>query len=157
MEIGISENISDLISSGEVLTLANSKYVLIEIPYVSLPNGLEEIIFEIITAGYIPVLAHPERNRELHTEPRRILDFMERGALSQITTGSLCGDWGYAAKQCSEEFAKMDAIFSVASDGHSAVDRPPDMQSGLKVLEAIVGRDKTLSILSNSEEIIMKN
>lgn len=157
MEIGISENLVDLLTSGRVLTLANSKYVLIEIPYISLPFGLEEIVFEIISAGYIPILAHPERNKELHSNPKRILDLLERGALTQITTGSLCGDWGDGAKRCSTEFARMDAIFSVASDGHSAISRPPDMVSGLEVLEDLVGRKKVLEILSNSEKIIMKN
>ncbi|NIP39090.1 MAG: tyrosine protein phosphatase [Candidatus Dadabacteria bacterium] len=157
MEIGIIENLAELIKSGQVLTLAGSSYVLIEIPYISLPFGLEEIIFEIVSAGYMPVLAHPERNKELHAEPERILDLIDRGALAQITTGSLCGDWGDGAKNCSEQFAKMEAIFSVASDGHSAVSRPPDMQSGLKALENLVGKQKVAKILSNSEKIIRKS
>ena len=157
MEVGISENLVDLLNSGEILTLANSKYVLIEIPYISLPFGLEEIVFEIISAGYIPLLAHPERNKELQTNPGRILDLIDRGALAQITAGSLCGDWGDNAKDCSVEFANMDAIFAVASDGHSSNSRPPEMLSGLRVLESLVGEDKVLEILSNSEKIIRKN
>lgn len=157
MEVGISENLVDLLNSGEILTLANSNYVLIEIPFMSLPFGLEEIVFEIISAGYIPLLAHPERNRDLHANPARILDLIERGALTQITTGSLCGDWGENAKDCSMKFANMDAIFSVASDGHSSSSRPPEMLTGLKVLESLIGEDKVLEILTNSEKIITKN
>jgi protein-tyrosine phosphatase len=124
---------------------------------MSLPFGLEEIIFEIISAGYIPLLAHPERNKELQANPSRILDLIERGALTQITTGSLCGDWGEYAKQCSIEFANKDSIFTVASDGHSSSSRPPEMLEGLKVLESIIGENKVLEILSNSEKIIRKN
>ncbi len=156
MEIGISENLVSLLNSGEILTLANSSYVLIEIPFISIPFGLEDIIFEIISAGYLPLLAHPERNKALHSNPERILDLIDRGALTQITTGSLCGDWGEGAKECSVEFAKMDGIFTVASDGHSSDSRPPEMAEGIEVLEDLVGEDKVLEILSNSEKIITK-
>jgi len=51
----------------------------------------------------------------------------------------------------------MDAIFSVASDGHSSSSRPPEMLTGLKVLESLIGEDKVLEILTNSEKIITKN
>lgn len=157
MEVGISENLVDLLNSGEVLTLANSNYILIEIPFVSLPFGLEEIIFKLVSAGYIPLLAHPERNKELQANPGRISDLIDRGALTQITTGSFCGDWGESAMECSIEFANMDTIFTLASDGHSAGSRPPEMLEGIEVLEELIGENKVQEILSNSEKIIRKN
>lgn len=154
MEIGISGNLLQLLEDGNILPLAESKYLLIEIPFISLPYGMGKMIFEIVSAGYIPVLAHPERNRDFQENPHIMEDFIERGALTQITAGSLCGDWGDYAKQCSIEFAKKDYLFAIASDGHSAVSRPPDIVRGLRVLEEIIGSDKVSEIVSNSKKIV---
>lgn len=154
MEIGITDNLIQLLEDGNILPLAQSKYILIEIPFISLPYGMGKMILEIVSAGYVPVLAHPERNRHFQENPHIMEDFIERGALTQITAGSLCGDWGDHAKQCSIEFAKNGYVFAVASDGHSAVSRPPDIGHGLRVLEEIVGKYKVSQIVSNSRKVI---
>lgn len=44
----------------KLLTLKDN-YVLVEISYLSAPLNIYKTIFEIQLAGYIPVLAHPER------------------------------------------------------------------------------------------------
>src|ERR1700741_3135468 len=44
MEVGISENLPRLVSSGEILTLGESNYLLVEIPFSSLPFGIKELI-----------------------------------------------------------------------------------------------------------------
>jgi tyrosine-protein phosphatase YwqE len=49
-----------LFQSGELLTLKDN-YVLVEISYTNPPIQLYAIIFDLRVAGYIPVLAHPER------------------------------------------------------------------------------------------------
>jgi len=154
MEIGINENLHELARSGEILTLANSNYLLVEIPFISLPIGIEDIIFSLVSYGFIPLLAHPERNKEFQAAPGRILDLMERGALVQITAGSLCGHWGNGAMNCSIKLIENDAVFAIASDGHSVDRRPPEMFEALSILERLVGENETRNILSNSEKII---
>ena len=107
-----------------------------------------------MSAGFIPVLAHPERNKDLQREPDRVLDLIEGGALIQITTGSPCGYWGLSAMECALEFMRKDVVFAIASDGHSAVRRPPEMCEGLEILGKMFGEDKTKEILINGEKII---
>lgn len=154
MEIGINENLPRLARNGEILTLANSKYLLLEIPFISLPIGIENLIFSLVSYGFVPVLAHPERNKDLQADPCRILDFIERGALIQITAGSLCGYWGSDAMDCCIELIENDAVFAIASDGHSVDRRPPDMFEALSILERLVGENETRNILSNGEKIL---
>src|SRR5690606_3055829 len=69
MEIGIIPDLPRVISDGQVLPLAEGDFVLIEIPFYSLPMGLEDVIFGIETRGKKAVLAHPERNREFQGSP----------------------------------------------------------------------------------------
>ena len=47
--------------SGHLLALANSRYVLVEPPHHVAPVRLEDFFFDILVAGYVPILTHPER------------------------------------------------------------------------------------------------
>jgi protein-tyrosine phosphatase len=150
MEVGISENLFELVSSGEVLTLGESHYLLIEIPFVSVPPAIEEIIFNLKDVGIHPVLAHPERNQELQKNPKKILELTRTGAFIQVTSGSFCGDFGEKAKRCAIQFAKDGVIDAVASDAHSTVKRPPIITDGLRGLEEFIGKDQIKALVANS-------
>ncbi|MGH7889143.1 MAG: tyrosine-protein phosphatase, partial [Thermodesulfobacteriota bacterium] len=135
MEVGISENLPELVNSGRVLTLGDSNYLLVEIPFISIPLGIEEVIFNLKAKGIITVLAHPERNKEIQKNPKRVLELVNAGALVQITAGSCCGYFGENAMRCVKELAKLGAIHAVASDAHDLDKRPPNVTEGLKALE----------------------
>jgi protein-tyrosine phosphatase len=150
MEIAIAPHLDDLLASGCILPLSEGEYVLLEIPFYSLPHGLEEIIERLDRIGKKTILAHPERGKEFQENPSRILDFKELGASVQITASSLCGDFGEKAETCSLSFAHMGVIDVVASDAHSSRRRPPTVSSGLKILEDEIGIDKVDKIIENS-------
>lgn len=150
MEVGISENLPKLVSSGEVLTLGESRYLLIEIPFVSIPRGIEEIIFNLKDIGIHPVLAHPERNEELQKNPKKILELTGTGASIQVTSGSLCGNFGEKAKRCVIQFAKDGVIDAVASDAHSTAKRPPIITDGLRSLEELIGKNQIEALVANT-------
>jgi len=150
MEVGISENLPKLVSSGEVLTLGEGRYLLIEIPFVSIPCGIEEIIFNLKDIGIHPVLAHPERNQELQKNPKKILELTGTGASIQVTSGSLCGNFGEKAKRCAIQFAKDGVIDAVASDAHSTVKRPPIITDGLRGLEEFIGKEQIEALVANT-------
>src|SRR3990172_135669 len=154
MEVGISENLPKLVSSGEVLTLGDSDYLLIEIPFVSLPFGIEEIIFNLKVMGIYPILAHPERNQELQKNPKRILELVNAGAFIQVTAGSFCGHFGEQAKRCVIQFAKLGVLHAVASDAHSVKERTPILTSGLKILEEFIGKEQLQLLLANTYRFI---
>lgn len=157
MEVGISENLPKLVSSGEVLTLGGSRYLLVETPFVSIPHGIEEVIFNLKAMGIYPILAHPERNQELQRNPRKILELTGAGTFIQVTSGSLCGDFGERAKRCAVQFAKDGVIDAVASDAHSTERRPPVVTSGLKVLEELIGKDQTETLVANTYHFVYGN
>ena len=46
---------------GRLLTLADSRYVLVEPPHHVAPLKLEQFFFDLVAAGYVPILTHPER------------------------------------------------------------------------------------------------
>ncbi|MBI2485694.1 MAG: tyrosine protein phosphatase [Deltaproteobacteria bacterium] len=156
MEVGISENLPELVSSGRILTLGDSNYLLVEIPFISLPLGIEEIIFKLKTIGISPILAHPERNKEIQKNPKRVLELVKIGALVQVTAGSFCGYFGEKAKCCVLELAKFGVLHAVASDAHSVDNRPPIVTDGLRVLEQFIGGEQIELLLANAYSLIEK-
>ncbi|MEE9253192.1 MAG: CpsB/CapC family capsule biosynthesis tyrosine phosphatase [Thermodesulfobacteriota bacterium] len=146
MEIGIAENLAELIDSSKVLPLGDTNCVLIEIPFMPLPLGFGRIIDEIKAVGVTPVLAHPERNMYFQQEPGRIAEYVDDDTYVQVTASSLWGVFGEPAKQCAMDFARMGYIHALASDAHSAEDRPPVISKGFKVLEGVIGFEKARKI-----------
>jgi len=61
-EYYLDDGFLDHLERGDMMTL-EGKYILFETSYFAKPLQLEEMIFEISAAGYIPVMAHPERYR----------------------------------------------------------------------------------------------
>jgi protein-tyrosine phosphatase len=153
MEVGITADLAGLIERDRILTLAEGDYLLIEVPFHSLPLGMAEIISELRSIGKSAVLAHPERNRELQQKPIKILEYVKAGALVQVTAGSLSGEFGQSARRCAFEFAKLDALDFVSTDAHSVRYRKPIVSEGLKALEKAVGADKVDSVIDASYRI----
>ena len=80
---------------------------------------------EFRVSGITPVIAHPERHPVFRREPERLERLVSRGALCQVTAGSLLGDFGDRAAEACEEFFRGGLIHFVASDAHNLDRRPP--------------------------------
>ena len=72
MEYPLVPELSGLIAAGEVLTLAGSRYLAVELPLGSLPPNPEEVLFRVALAGLVPVVVHPERNSGIAAKPERL-------------------------------------------------------------------------------------
>ena len=70
----------------------HSKYLLIEFP--SGGYYTNRLFFELQSKGYVPIIAHPERNKEISQNLDVLFDLVNGGALSQLTSASLIGKHG---------------------------------------------------------------
>ncbi len=116
-EYYLDEGFYDHLHGGEVMTIGN-KYLLFETSYVSKPLQLEEMIFEISAAGYIPLMAHPERYRYIQDPIKEYNRFKELGVLFQLDLNSLGGYYGKDAKKKAEILSKNGMIDFLGSDVH---------------------------------------
>lgn len=117
-EIFLTENTPGLISAEKIATLANSRYVLFEVPFTNRMLNLGQIVAEIKANGYIPVLAHPERYTYIQEEPQSITEIINYGVFLQSNYGSFIGQYGKAAKRTAEIFVENHIIHFLGSDTH---------------------------------------
>jgi protein-tyrosine phosphatase len=116
-------------ADGPLIGLNRGSTLLIEFPSYGVPANAEWIFHELSVMGVTPLIAHPERNAEFVRNPDRLSSLVERGAQTQITAGSLLGDFGRTALAAAEEFFSRGLVHVIASDAHSLVDRPPRLAS----------------------------
>lgn len=108
--------------------------VLLEFPHSYLPAGAERLTEWLLARGITPLIAHPERNRDLVADPGRLGPFLDQGCLTQITASALLGQFGERAQAVGEALIDAGDATCIASDAHNAGNRPP----GLSVVTAAV-------------------
>ena len=126
----------------ELGTLAgNGKYPLIEFPLNSLPHRFEEELFRLQLSGFMPIIAHPERNMMLARDVKKLFELSRRGILFQVNARSLTGGHRKAAKKVAERLVAEGAAQFVASDAHNSVSRPLILSQARRAVEKLVGAE----------------
>ncbi|MBR3322291.1 phosphoesterase [Candidatus Saccharibacteria bacterium] len=122
-EIYINEKIGDLIEKGEIATLADSKYILVELPMSGEYPGYKDVLVELMEDGYKVILAHPERYVAIQEDFEIVRELCDAGILLQCNMGSIIGQYGKSAKKTIQKLAKNKMIFAFGSDIHHCHDR----------------------------------
>lgn len=114
------------LGQGELLTINDTgRYLLVELPTALVPEYTATVFYELQLQGVTPVIAHPERNAGFAREHFLLHKLVERGALVQLTAGSLTGIFGPAATAAARAFLEQGCVHFIASDAHSSTGRLP--------------------------------
>jgi protein-tyrosine phosphatase len=125
--------------SGQILSLADSRYVLVEPPHHVAPARLEQFFFEILVAGYVPILTHPERLTWINSQYASIQRLAAGGVWMQITAGSLTGEFGRNARAWAERMLDDRIVHVLATDAHGTDRRAPNLARGFEAAAKRIG------------------
>ena len=106
-----------LFESQNILTLKDN-FVLVEMSYINPPIQLYDYIFKVQVAGYIPVLAHPERYVFYHSDFSNYAKLKKAGCYFQINLLSATGYYGKEVAKIADKLLKDNMIDFVGSDFH---------------------------------------
>ena len=158
MENHLDEALPAEIAAGRALTMNGGSYILIEMPFFGRPDYIERTLDEVMDMGLTPVLAHPERIEAFQLEPDTLCRFIERGMLSQITSGSVVGTWGEEVKLFTLELLRRGLAHVMASDTHAPDGlRSPKMDVGLEAAAEIVGSAAADAMVINTPLAILED
>ncbi len=113
---------------GQALTLAETRYILIEFPTLEIPPYTLALMDGFFEAGYRPVIAHPERYIEVQRDMMQLLAYIEKGCLLQVNTGSFLGLYGKEIQKTAVALLRHEMVHLVATDCHSMGRRKPEYQ-----------------------------
>jgi protein-tyrosine phosphatase len=137
-------------------TLAGGPYALIEFPHAIIPLGSERALFDLISRGIKPIIAHPERNRMVASEPWRFYPLAEMGILGQLDAGSITGQFGKRVQKASHTMLESGLVQIVASDCHNLRNRPPNMQAAVGALSDILGAHAATMMADGNPRAVIK-
>jgi protein-tyrosine phosphatase len=135
MELWASTDIVDKLAYGKLLTLNRTRYTLVEFAFDEEPWWIEAILRELISSGFIPIIAHPERYFCVQEHPNYLYDWRMAGALAQMNKESLLGRLGKRAATAAELILKHNLINCIASDAHHVYTRTTDMTELCRYME----------------------
>lgn len=118
-EYFFDENFLELIKKDNLMPFGEKNYILFELSYTSKPFGLEETIFNLLSKGYRPILAHPERYSFLNSNLEKYDKLKECGVRFQININSLIGFYGKRPRIAAKYLSDKGLIDFVGSDIHS--------------------------------------
>ena len=102
------------------LLCIKDNFVLVEMSYISAPINLYNIIFNLKTNNYIPIIAHPERYRYISNNIDEYYRLKKHGCYFQINLLSTTGYYGVDIVKKSEILLANNMIDFVGSDIHKA-------------------------------------
>jgi protein-tyrosine phosphatase len=97
----------------------NPRYLLVETPYYGWPFDFAQTTATLLDRGFTPVIAHPERNPDVHRRPELVAQLVELGALVQVTAESIDGRAGRRTRASAFALLEQGCVHLIASDAHS--------------------------------------
>lgn len=117
-EYMMDQSFMELLETENILTLKN-KYILVEMSYFQAPINLNEILFQLQTKGYKPVLAHPERYAYYHSKDlSKYEDLKNRGCFFQVNALSLSTHYGKGIQKTAFQLLEAGMIDLIGTDAH---------------------------------------
>lgn len=133
-EYFVDETFMNTIEKGDEILSFGDKYVLVESSFLNKPMFFESCLFELMTKGYKPILAHPERYKFLEGELDWLLELKQMGVLLQVTISSFVGYYGTTPQKVAKELARKGMVDFLGSDLHRIV-QVDFLRKGLKEKE----------------------
>ena len=141
MENHLEMDTIEQVDMGAARTIEDTRFILIELPFEIYPFHTEQTIMKLLDMGLRPIIVHPERNEPIQRNPQLLANLVYKGALSQVTAGSLTGAYGERVREISEELLRRGLVHVLASDGHAARgERAPLLSHGVEAAAKVVGQ-----------------
>ena len=118
MEVGLDPLLLAMVVQEKILTLAGTRYLLVETPFEQLPLNWWEVVFKLAASGIVVIFAHPERCAQV-ADDQELLDKMaQAGAKFQVNWDSFAGAYGRRVVKVARSMARKGFIHCLATDSH---------------------------------------
>ncbi|HEY0141130.1 MAG TPA: CpsB/CapC family capsule biosynthesis tyrosine phosphatase [Thermoanaerobaculia bacterium] len=157
-EYFFAHDVDEVLAAGtSIVPLANSRYVLIELPANNVPPMIEGPLYRMQLAGWVPILAHPERNHVFQARPELLVALIVAGTKTQITAGSFTGEFGSSAKRVAESWLRRRMVHFVATDAHNVTRRPPLAKAARAAVSEIAGEAIADAVMLDNPRAVVEN
>lgn len=157
LEVHITPQLVAALEQKRIFTINDTQYLLLELPLSAYPVYTERVVFDLQIAGYVPIIAHPERNVAMQSDPGLLFTLVNRGAIAQVTAASLAGVFGHRAQESAQLMLRHRLVHIIASDAHSTRRRSPVLSAGVRVAAEFVGQEEAVAMVTTAPGSVLAN
>jgi protein-tyrosine phosphatase len=128
--------------------------ILLEMPHSHILPGSDKLIKLLLNNNIRPLIAHPERNKEIMAAPEKIKPFVDQGCLLQVTAGALVGRFGTPAQKVATQLCKENLVTLIATDAHNTKHRPPKLAEAYALLDREISQEYSLKLKDNVSQLV---
>lgn len=154
-DVHLVPGLLDGLRAGRIPSLHGTRYLLLEPPHHVAPPHFAESVFQLVAAGYVPVITHPERLTWVEDHYPVFAQLTRQGAWMQVTAASLTGLFGSRPKYWAERFVGEGLTHILATDAHSSRGRSPLMSRARQVAETMLGKEEADLLVQGRPAMIL--
>jgi protein-tyrosine phosphatase len=143
--------------AGVVPTLHKTRYLLLEPSHHVAPPRFAESVFQLVAAGYVPVITHPERLTWIEDHYQVFANLTRQGAWIQVTAGALTGAFGSRAQYWAERLLGDGLTHILASDAHSSSRRVPVLSEAKAIAERMLGSEEAQLLVEGRPTAVLND
>ena len=158
-EIRIGPELMAMVGAQQVPWLGSLdgyQLLLLEFPHSHIPVGSDKLVNWCLQRKIRPVIAHPERNKDVIRNLEKITPFVQLGCLLQVTAGAVAGDFGPLPRKRARQLLERGWVSFLASDAHNTRYRIPDLGPGRAAAAAIIGEDESWRLVRENPRQILR-
>lgn len=129
-ELHSNMDLQDILEKRKYVTMAGSSYVLLEFSEGDSAQHIRERVYNVLSCGYEPIIAHVERYQATVKSVGFSSDLVDMGARLQVNVESILGKYTWGAKRYCRKLMKEDLLGFVGSDSHNTKTRIPNIGAG---------------------------
>lgn len=156
-EIFFSYGVVESLNDGTIYTMAGSNYVLVEFSPNDRLDYIEKSLYEIVNAGYTPILAHVERYESVMKSYHNVERLVDEGVYIQTNASTVAGRGGRGMRRKILKLIKRDLIHFIGTDAHSDRRRSPVLEDCIAYLLKKTDEDTVELLLRTNALHVLKN
>ncbi len=154
-EILYEEGIVTKLRAGDIHTMNNTKYVLVEYnirtPFAEIVHSIDELT----SARYWPIIAHVERYHALEGKLDRVQELIDKGCLLQMNISSVDGGFLNENVRWCRKLIKKGYITLLGTDAHNTDSRAPYTNEYINWIVKKCGEDDASWMLEEAAQLVI--
>ena len=156
-EYFFGHDMDEMLRTESILPLAGGRYVLVEFSSNNVPPLVREPLYRVQLNGWMPIIAHPERNVVFQSKPEFLASLIRIGVKTQVTTGSVTGEFGPEAQAAAIDWLQRGWVHVMATDAHNVTKRQPRFRAARERVAALVGEEIAQSLFVGNPKSIVES
>ncbi|TSB48424.1 tyrosine-protein phosphatase [Alkalicoccobacillus porphyridii] len=133
--VHLDDDLPRAFSEGELQTLNDTQYMLLVLDGETIHPRISDILYNLQLAGVKPIIAHPERHKEIIEQPEILYRLVKGGALAQLNASSFTGRVSGYTKKFSEQLIENRLVHFLMSSSLNTKSRSSDFLKAFHILE----------------------